>query len=326
MKELSRKLVIFGIDITGLTRTNQFLILASGSLLCSLGFAFFQEKVTHIPNFSHYDFMTLLTTITFTVCGMIERYATNDLVRKAPIQMYFKLSMLTVGGMYLTNFSLFYLNYTTRIVFKSSKVIPVMLMGVIMQGKRYLSLEYLSVFVLVAGIVLFTLGDKSESPSFDTVGLVLISGGVIFDAATANYEEKYFFHARNCSPAEVMCFASFFGSLYSFVGLLLKNDLGELVSFLFNSPSVITFTMFSSLLGYCSSLFILSLIKTFGATNAEIVKSLRKIMSVAISFVAFSKPFTSFHLYGSILFVLSTLLGVYVKNIKQQARPVESNV
>lgn len=40
-------------------------------------------------------------------------------------------------GMYLTNAALMYLNYTTRIVAKSSKVIPTMLLGTLMQGRRW---------------------------------------------------------------------------------------------------------------------------------------------------------------------------------------------
>lgn len=317
------KIIVFGLNITSWTQRNQFILLASGALICSLGFAYFQEKVTHIPGFSHYDFMTFLTTLTFTLCGFIERYLTNDLIRKAPMKMYFTLSFCTLGGMHLTNMSLLYLNYSTRIVFKSSKIIPVMLMGVVMQGKKYLPLEYLSVFVLVAGIVFFTLGDKSESPTFHPLGIILICGGNILDAVTANYEEKSFFHARNCSPAEVLCFASVFGAAFSFIALLLKHDADELIGFVFDVPDVAIYSIISATLGYCSSGFILGLIKTFGATNAEIVKSLRKILSVAISFTAFSKPFTSFHLYGSALFIISTFIGVHVKNEKQKIRDKE---
>ena len=44
--------------------------------------------------------------------------------------------MLTMGGMYLTNWSLRYLNYVTRIVFKSSKVVPTMMIGTLVQVRR----------------------------------------------------------------------------------------------------------------------------------------------------------------------------------------------
>lgn len=312
--------VVFGWNISSYSKTNQFIILAGGSLTCSLGFAFLQEKVTHIPGFSHYDLMTFLTTLTFTICGYLERFMMNDLKRKASLQSYFLLSLCTMGGMLFTNFSLNYLNYTTRIVFKSSKVIPVMLVGVVMQGRTYLALEYLSVFVLVAGIVFFTLGDSSESPNYSPIGLLLISGGVVLDAVTANFEEKSFFHAKNCSPAEVMCYASMFGTVFGFFGLILNQDMVSLLEFLIATPEVVLYTVSFATLGYCSSLFVLLLIKNFGATNAEIVKSVRKILSVAISFLAFAKPFTAFHMYGTALFVISTLFGVHVKNEKARLK------
>ncbi len=45
----------------------------------------------------------------------------------AVLQDFFVVSLLAMGGAYFTNQALNYLNYTTRIVFKSSRVIPVML-------------------------------------------------------------------------------------------------------------------------------------------------------------------------------------------------------
>lgn len=47
------------------------------------------------------------------------------------------MMMILSRGMYLTNAALMYLNYTTRIVAKSSKVIPTMLLGTLMQGRRW---------------------------------------------------------------------------------------------------------------------------------------------------------------------------------------------
>ena len=74
------------------------------------------------------------------------------------------LSVLTLGGMYFTNWALNYLNYATRIMFKSSKVVPTMLVGTLIQGRHYTTAEYLAAGVLVLGIILFTIGDKEAYP------------------------------------------------------------------------------------------------------------------------------------------------------------------
>ena len=79
-------------------------------------------------------------------------------------QDYMVLSLLTLGGMYLTNWALNYLNYATRIMFKSSKVVPTMIVGTFIQGRRYTIAEYAAAGVLVLGIILFTIGDKEAYP------------------------------------------------------------------------------------------------------------------------------------------------------------------
>ncbi|CAE8616174.1 unnamed protein product, partial [Polarella glacialis] len=47
------------------------------------------------------------------------------------------------------------------------------------------------------------------------------------------------------------------------------------------------------------------LIKHFGATSAEIVKSCRKITTICISFFVFGKPWTLCHVAGGLLFTSS---------------------
>ncbi len=60
----------------------------------------------------------------------------------------------------MTNWSLSYLTYPTRVMFKSSKVIPVMLASVVIAKRRYSIGEYAAAFLLVVGITMFTLADK----------------------------------------------------------------------------------------------------------------------------------------------------------------------
>ena len=107
--------------------------------------------------------MTVLTTFTYFLCGALEMKLTGD-TRKASWKNYGILSVYTYGGMAMTNYALSYLNYATRIVFKSAKIIPVMAFSVLIVGKKYNWKEWLSAAILVLGIVLFTLGDVASSP------------------------------------------------------------------------------------------------------------------------------------------------------------------
>lgn len=316
------KLVVFGVlDLTEWSENTQAMFLAGGALLTSLGFAYLQEKVFLIEGFHFPGFMTLLTTLTFMVCALVERYGTGDVKRRAPMQDYVQLSVWTMSGMYFTNWSLTYLNYPTRILAKSSKVIPVMIVGMVVQGRYYTRLEYLSACILALGIALFTMGDAYDSPKFDYRGLGLISVGVFADAMTANFEEARLFRQHRCSQAEVMFYSSGFSAVWTFLTMTsVSNELQLALEHAREHTEVITWTVSFACMGYASVVFVLLLIKRFGATNAEIVKSCRKVFSIIISFAAFGKSVGRYHLVGGFLFSASVALGMHIKQKKMKAK------
>ncbi len=58
-----------------------------------------------------------------------------SILYRIPLRMYALIAFLTVSTMGLSNTSLGYLNYPTQVIFKSCKLIPVMLGGMIIQGE-----------------------------------------------------------------------------------------------------------------------------------------------------------------------------------------------
>jgi len=228
------------------------------------------------------------------------------------------LSVLTLGGMYLTNWALNYLNYATRIMFKSSKVVPTMLVGTLIQGRRYTIAEYSAAGVLVIGIILFTIGDKEAYPSFHLHGVLLISLGVLCDAATSNFEEKRFFRIEQpCSQAEVIFYSSLIGSAYGLVLLVWTAELEPAVLHTLEHPQLWSHMLVSAAMGYASIAFVLHLIEHFGATNTEIVKSLRKVLSICISFIVYPKPLNWKYALGFIACIFSLCLTVYLRQLKR---------
>ena len=120
-----------------------------------------------------------------------------------------------------------FLNYSTRIVFKSSKVVPTMILGTVLQGRRYDMQEYAAAALLVAGVSLFCLGDVAVAPNFHIAGVGLITLALFADAATSNFEEKRFFRIANpVSQAEVIFYSSAISSLAGFAVLLPTRELG----------------------------------------------------------------------------------------------------
>jgi hypothetical protein len=104
---------------------------------------------------------------------------------------------------------------------------------------RYSFAEYMSALTLVVGITLFTLADKGL-PSFNIIGVFLVTLGVIADAVTSNFEEKKFFRALNCSQAEVVFFSSAFGVLFSILTIWTTGELFDAVDHAIVHPGVLS--------------------------------------------------------------------------------------
>mmetsp|Transcript_18642 Transcript_18642/g.40045 ORF Transcript_18642/g.40045 Transcript_18642/m.40045 type:complete len:358 (+) Transcript_18642:176-1249(+) len=288
------------------SQTVVFAILAAGSILSAIGFSAVQEWVFSIPGFYYGGWMTFITYLTYAICGWMETLITRKVQRHGRLRDYCLVSVLAMGGAYFTNWALNYLNYTTRIVFKSCRVLPVMAFRTLVVGQRYSAAQYCAGLLLVVGIALFTMGDADGIPNFSWAGIALISVALVCDAMTANLEEKQFFRIRvPCSHAEVMLYLSTFAAFESFVVLYFTGELWDAVEHSLRHTNTVPCICIFSVLGYITVSLILLIIKGFGATNAEIVKSMRKVCQVAVSFTLFPKPFSWKYAAGGMLVALA---------------------
>jgi adenosine 3'-phospho 5'-phosphosulfate transporter B3 len=110
------------------------------------------------------------------------------------------------------------------------------------------------------------------------------------------------------------------GTAYGLVPLIASGGLAPALAFSQANPQVVPMIMAFSVMGYSSVSFILSLIKYFGATEAEIVKSLRKVLSIVISFALFPKELNWKYIAGFAAVVVSTVYTFYLKQQKNAAK------
>jgi len=315
-----------GMSLARMSKKDLLGILSVSAILCSILFAALQEKVFLIDGFKYGGFMAFITTFVYYICAMLERWMSNDMERKGAMRDYALLSFFTTAGTCFTNWSLNYLNYPMRIMFKSSKVIPVMLLGLFILRRKYSLKKWITAGILVSGILAFALGDVRETPKFDMRGVVLILVGVVADAITSNFEERQFFRSTSASHAEVMCFASLFGLGVSGVLLYSSGEMKEGLEHAAKHPEVFLYTSISALAGYWSVVFILLIIKHFDATIAEVVKSVRKVLSIIFSFMLYTKPLNSMHVLGGGLFLVSLMITINDKKKRKHKSKISIEI
>mmetsp|Transcript_723 Transcript_723/g.1976 ORF Transcript_723/g.1976 Transcript_723/m.1976 type:complete len:828 (-) Transcript_723:135-2618(-) len=300
-------LFIFGLPLHRLSSSKnvQFLVVSALALSGALAFAALQERVLYTPGFQFPGWMTMLTCLAYLFLAGLVRFVTRDFQRFGGLREYMTLSVLTLGGMYLTNWSLNYLSYPIRVVFKSSKIIPVMFMSVVYNQRQYKFSQYLGVALLSLGMIIFTLGDARGKASFDVRGLVLLLVGSMAEALAANYEERRLFNQLGCSTSEVLFYTFSITSVWNFLICCFSGELMPAVRHSMAFPQTVPIIVAAAVMGFVATTMVLTMIKEFGATVAELVKSCRKISTIAVSFVLYGKPWTLWHVAGGLLFTSS---------------------
>lgn len=227
---------------------------------------------------------------------------------------YLKISLLIVLTMGLSNTSLQYLNYPTQLLFKSCKLIPVMLGGIVVLRRRYSMWEYASAILLSLGLIELTFGNAYADPiSFNIFGTGIISCALIADAFIGNFQEKTLIQ-YNVSSREMALYSHLMGSGHLFIVLIVVGQLGPAFSFCLENPQAYLYILLFSACGYVGANFVLVMIKLFGAFLTTTVTSTRKFITLGLSFFFFPKPFTIHYLIATVLVLIGIAAHIYAKN------------
>ncbi|KAK6137560.1 hypothetical protein DH2020_028702 [Rehmannia glutinosa] len=216
----------------------------------------------------------------YLVNGICEGFTTKQMVN--PWKTYVKLSAVLMGSHGLTKGSLAYLNYPAQIMFKSTKVLPVMVMGAFIPGlrRKYPVHEYISALLLVLGLILFTLADANTSPNFSVIGIVMILGALVMDAFLGNLQEAIF---------------------------TMNPDTTQ-------HPYVYGVLVFEAMATFVGQVSVLSLIALFGAATTAMVTTARKAVTLLLSYLIFTKPLTEQHGSGLILIAMGIVLKLVLES------------
>ncbi|XP_063892840.1 adenosine 3'-phospho 5'-phosphosulfate transporter 2 isoform X1 [Helicoverpa armigera] len=301
-------------NLTPYSQLTQFLCCSIFVFVFYLAYGYFLELIfakSEVKPVSLY--ITLVQFLMTMALSYVESLIRNPIKRKVPLKTYALLAALTLGTMSFSNLALSYLNYPTQLIFKSCKLIPVMIGSIIIMGKRYGFLDYVAAVVMCIGLTMFTLADSSTSHNFNFVGIIVISLALLCDAIIGNVQEKAM-KKHHASNNEVVFYSYAFGCVYLVAITGVSGILTAGFEFSLQNPLSMYMNIFLlSLSGYMGLQAVLTLVRICGATVAVTVTTFRKALSIIISFLLFSKPFVFQYVWSGMLVVLAIYLNHYSK-------------
>jgi solute carrier family 35 (adenosine 3'-phospho 5'-phosphosulfate transporter), member B3 len=120
-----------------------------------------------------------------------------------------------------------------QIIFKSCKLIPVLIGSILIQKKVHKPMDFFAAFAMCIGLIFFTLADSKVSPKFSSYGVFIISMALVFDAVIGNVQELAM-KKHKASNSEVVFYSYGIGFVYLFVMMLLSGHLTSGFAFSWN--------------------------------------------------------------------------------------------
>ncbi|CAI2350612.1 unnamed protein product [Caenorhabditis sp. 36 PRJEB53466] len=299
-----------------------------GCVGCQAGIEYLQAYVKNSLNLI--TFSSFIFTATY---GLIFHSRFFTVPNRIPIRSYAKIVAIFFTVNMANNLALkFAIYFPLFIIFKSGTLLANMTMGWIIRGYRYNLKQISAVFVVTAGIVIFTLasyepGANNIRTGIDTnawavpippfiVGIALLSFSLVLSAYLGLYQET--FYQRHGKHNEEMMFYVHFLSIPAFA--LVGDEMLPAFRAANSTPSIVYAgidTIIPSawvyILAIClfqfactKSVYMLSAVTT--SLNVTMVLTLRKFFSLLISFLVFENAFNMFHVIGAAFVFIGTFM------------------
>ncbi|KAK7340206.1 hypothetical protein VNO77_20903 [Canavalia gladiata] len=330
MKNEEQTRSLFGISLSDRPRWQQFLICSSGFFFGYLVNGICEEYVYNRLHFSEMGdmdscfsygwYFTFVQGFVYLFLIYLQGFTSKQMVN--PWKTYVKLSAVLMGSHGLTKGALAFLNYPAQLMFKSTKVLPVMIMGAFIPGlrRKYPVHEYISAILLVVGLILFTLADAQTSPNFSVIGVIMISGALVMDSFLGNLQEAIFTMNPETTQMEMLFCSTVMGLPFLVPPMLFTGELFKAWTSCSQHPYVYGVLVFEAMATFIGQVSVLSLIAIFGAATTAMITTARKAVTLLLSYLIFTKPLTEQHGSGLLLIAM----GITMKMLPDNNKPTNT--
>jgi len=185
---------------------------------------------------------------------------------------------------------LLFVTFPTQVLFKSSKLIPVMLVGKFLHGQQYPFTEYMEAVVISFGIGLFMLTNAEEKESDESssfFGIMLLCAYVFFDSFTSQWQSAVF-KKQKVDQYQMMFGVNAWSIFMTLGALVLSGEFWNCVSFAMSNGDAFFQILLMSVCATTGQLAIYYTIKRFGPIVLTIIMQTRQINSMVVSATLFN--------------------------------------
>lgn len=224
---------------------------------------------------------------------------------------YVKLAVLVSLATGCANIAVGFVQYPVKVVFKSSKLIPAMFVSVMMgNSKPYTWRKYFAAALICLGTAGFCwdhAGKDGSSGHMVATGVALLITSLLSDAYSSNTQQRMV-QRDQIQAMDMMARVNIVGAVGVAAILLLSGEVPAIAAALAADERA---TGYVAAVGVSIGMSVWAythLIGEAGAVFTTGVGTLRKVVTVVLSYVIYPKPFSRIHLFAGVLVFLGLFL------------------
>ena len=223
----------------------------------------------------------------------------------APLKAFTPCALSNTLSSWSQYASLRYVSFPVQTVFKSSKIIPVMIMGKFLKGTIYPRSQYLEALFITIGVAIFSVFAQESKREIGTEiqGLAYMLCYIIFDCFTSQWQDKIYvtYGRQNVDPFQMMLGVNCSAIVITTAGLLLSGDFPKVWEFFLVNPDVLVYNIITAITSASGQLCIFYTIKEFGPIVFTIIMTVRQMISICISAYKFGHHIQAKALCGAVI-------------------------
>lgn len=210
-----------------------------GLQLSYLTWGYVQEKVMtteyttgRFPSATFCVFSNRVLAILVSLCLTLYRHRTMRL--PAPLWVFAPCSLSNSLSSYGQYQSLRYVSFPLQTLSKSTKVIPVMLMGKVLNSKSYAWIDYAEAAVISLGVSLFSFSESHPKKSHETrtIGILLLALYVVADSFTSQWQSRVYKSHPKVDQFQMMFAVNVWSAALTLTALIASSELLVSLEFL----------------------------------------------------------------------------------------------
>jgi adenosine 3'-phospho 5'-phosphosulfate transporter B2 len=218
----------------------------------------------------------------------------------APLWKYLVVSLSNVAASMCQYSALEYVSFPVQMLGKSFKMMPVMIWGILISGKKYSWQDWLVAAAVTGGVTEFLLTGPiaSASKQGDSwYGLLLLVCFLACDGLTSTFQEKLFKEYKTTKYNQ-MFYVNMASTVVSVIIVSASGEWGYCFGFIGAHGYFFPQVMLLSGAAASSQWFIYTMIKDFGALVFAAAMNVRQVVSIILSYIRYNHSITVWQVFG----------------------------